>query len=229
MDYTMMINLLSRAAVLLLLLPVHEYAHARVSYALGDPTAADAGRLDLNPLVHLDPVGSLLMLLVGVGWAKPVPVDPRYYKNPRRDMVITAMAGPLANLLMGFLFLILAQISMGYWIRGYYNGADVDTLYYMVLILQTIASISVSLAVFNLLPVPPLDGSRLVALADDLLPLCQSHQQHLPGAAALYRSVHQHHRLLYRASSGWHVCDYGLYSGIDHVGGGYGETFLPGR
>ena len=152
MDYTMMINLLSRAAVLLLLLPVHEYAHARVSYALGDPTAADAGRLDLNPLVHLD----------RVGWAKPVPVDPRYYKNPRRDMVITAMAGPLANLLMGFLFLILAQISMGYWIRGYYNGADVDTLYYMVLILQTIASISVSLAVFNLLPVPPLDGSRLV-------------------------------------------------------------------
>ena len=162
MDYTMMINLLSRAAVLLLLLPVHEYAHARVSYALGDPTAADAGRLDLNPLVHLDPVGSLLMLLLGVGWAKPVPVDSRYYKNPRRDMVITAMAGPLANLLMGFLFLILAQISMGYWIRGYYNGADVDTLYYMVLILQTIASISVSLAVFNLLPVPPLDGSRLV-------------------------------------------------------------------
>lgn len=70
MDNTMMINLLSRAAVLLLLLPVHEYAHARVSYALGDPTAANDGRLDLNPLVHLDPVGSLLMLLVGIGWAK---------------------------------------------------------------------------------------------------------------------------------------------------------------
>ena len=82
MDYTMMINLLSRAAVLLLLLPVHEYAHARVSYALGDPTAADAGRLDLNPLVHLDPVGSLLMLLVGVGWAKPVPVTPATTRIP---------------------------------------------------------------------------------------------------------------------------------------------------
>ena len=162
MDNTMMINLLSRAAVLLLLLPVHEYAHARVSYALGDPTAANDGRLDLNPLVHLDPVGSLLMLLVGIGWAKPVPVDPRYCKNPRRDMVITAMAGPLANLIMGFLFLILAQVSLGFWVRGYYNGANVDTLYYMVLILQTIASISVSLAVFNLLPVPPLDGSRLL-------------------------------------------------------------------
>ena len=162
MDNTMMINLLSRAAVLLLLLPVHEYAHARVSYALGDPTASNDGRLDLNPLVHLDPVGSLLMLLVGIGWAKPVPVDPRYYKNPRRDMVITAMAGPFANLIMGFLFLILAQVSLGFWVRGYYNGANVDTLYYMVLILQTIASISVSLAVFNLLPVPPLDGSRLL-------------------------------------------------------------------
>ena len=162
MDNTMMINLLSRAAVLLLLLPVHEYAHARVSYALGDPTAANDGRLDLNPLVHLDPVGSLLMLLVGIGWAKPVPVDPRYYKNPRRDMVITAMAGPLANLIMGFLFLILAQVSLGFWVRGYYNGANVDTLYYMVLILQTIASISVSLAVFNLLPVPPLDGWKMM-------------------------------------------------------------------
>ena len=89
-------------------------------------------------------------------------MDPRYYKNPRRDMVITAMAGPLANLIMGFLFLILAQVSLGFWVRGYYNGANVDTLYYMVLILQTIASISVSLAVFNLLPVPPLDGSRLL-------------------------------------------------------------------
>ena len=101
-----------------------------------------------------------MMLIAGFGWAKPVPVDPRYYKNPRRDMVITAMAGPLANLIMGFLFLILAQVSLGFWVRGYYNGANVDTLYYMVLILQTIASISVSLAVFNLLPVPPLDGSR---------------------------------------------------------------------
>ena len=168
MDNTMMINLLSRAAVLLLLLPVHEYARARVSYALGDPTAANDGRLDLNPLVHLDPVGSLLMLLVGIGWAKPVPVDPRYYKNPRRDMVITAMAGPLANLIMGFLFLILAQVSLGFWVRGYYNGANVDTLYYMVLILQTIASISVSLAVFNLLPVPPLDGAQMLASAAQL-------------------------------------------------------------
>ena len=175
MDNTMMINLLSRAAVLLLLLPVHEYAHARVSYALGDPTAANDGRLDLNPLVHLDPVGSLLMLLVGIGWAKPVPVDPRYYKNPRRDMVISAMADPLANLIMGFLFLILAQVSLGFWVRGYYNGANVDTLYYMVLILQTIASISVSLAVFNLLPVPPLDGAKIL---DAVLPLSFQMKMH---------------------------------------------------
>lgn len=162
MDNAMMINLLSRAAVLLLLLPVHEYAHARVSYALGDPTAANDGRLDLNPLVHPRSCGIAAHAAGGHRLGQTGTGGPRYYKNPRRDMVITAMAGPLANLIMGFLFLILAQVSLGFWVRGYYNGANVDTLYYMVLILQTIASISVSLAVFNLLPVPPLDGSRLL-------------------------------------------------------------------
>lgn len=163
MDNEMLINLICRGAVLLLLLPVHEYAHARAACALGDPTAADAGRLDLNPLVHLDPVGSLLLLIAGVGWAKPVPVDTRYFKRPRRDMVLTALAGPLANLLMAFLFILLAQVTAGFYLRGYYSGVSyLDGQYYLILFLETVASISVSLAVFNLLPIPPLDGSQLL-------------------------------------------------------------------
>lgn len=168
MDNQLLINLICRSAVLLLLLPIHEYAHARAAYALGDPTAANAGRLDLNPLVHLDPVGSLLLLVAGVGWAKPVPVDTRYFKHPRRDMVLTALAGPLANLLMAFLFILLAQVTAGFYLRGYYAGSSLlDSHYYLILFLNTVASISVSLAVFNLLPVPPLDGSQLL---EGLLP-----------------------------------------------------------
>ena len=148
-DWSSMGAMALRIVAVLLCLVVHEVCHGLAAYWLGDPTAKQSHRLSLNPIHHLDPFGLLMMVVVGFGWAKPVPVDPRYCKNPRRDMVITAMAGPLANLLMGFLFLILAQISMGYWIRGYYNGADVDTLYYMVLILQTIASISVSLSKYH--------------------------------------------------------------------------------
>ncbi len=163
-----LIELLCRAAVLLLLLPIHEYAHARVAYALGDPTAANAGRLDLNPMVHLDPVGSLLMLFAGFGWAKPVPVDTRHFKNPKRDMIFTALAGPGANLGMAFLLIVLAQVTYGFYLRGYYSGvSSLDMQYYMVLFLETMASISVGLAVFNLLPIPPLDGSRLL---EGLLP-----------------------------------------------------------
>ena len=168
-DLAVSIKRLSVAFVPLMLgIILHEVAHGWAALKRGDPTAAMLGRLTLNPVPHIDPMGLFVFVLTSLtgpfvfGWAKPVPVDPRYYKNPRRDMVITAMAGPLANLIMGFLFLILAQVSLGFWVRGYYNGANVDTLYYMVLILQTIASISVSLAVFNLLPVPPLDGSRLL-------------------------------------------------------------------
>ena len=160
MDYTMMINLLSRAAVLLLLLPVHEYAHARVSYALGDPTAADAGRLDLNPLVHLDPVGSLLMLLVGVGWAKPVPVDPRYFRKPKQGMAITALAGPVSNFLLAYVSAILySGLYAVLVVRGETTGLALALEFFGVLM-----TLNIGLGIFNLIPFPPLDGSKVVAM-----------------------------------------------------------------
>lgn len=156
-------NFICRAAVLLLLLPIHEYAHARVSYALGDPTAADMGRLNFNPMVHLDLAGSVLLLIAGVGWAKPVPVDPRNFRHPKRDMILTAFAGPLANLILALFFLVLAQLAAVFYLRSGYA----QSYFYLVLFLETVSRISVSLAVFNLLPIPPLDGSSVL---DAVLP-----------------------------------------------------------
>ena len=140
--------------VLLLLVPVllfalcfHEFAHAWVAYKLGDPTAKHAGRLTLNPLAHLDPMGSLMILFVGFGWAKPVPVDVRYLQNPRTDMMKVAFAGPAANLLLAFIggTIIRFQIVSGS----------------LILMLVLFTQINIMLAVFNMIPIPPLDGSQI--------------------------------------------------------------------
>lgn len=149
-----------RAAVLLFLLPVHEYSHARVALALGDETAENEGRITLNPFRHLDPIGSGLLFFAGVGWAKPVPVDAQNFKNPKYGMALTALAGPVANIVMALILVVLAQIAAGVASLGIAEG---DTLFYLVLLLEITAQISVNLAVFNLIPIPPLDGSRLVA------------------------------------------------------------------
>lgn len=145
-----------RAVVVLIAIPFHEAAHALVSHWLGDDTAVRAGRLSLNPLRHFDPLGALCMLVGGVGWAKPVGVNPRNYKNPKVGMAVSAAAGPMSNLL-------LACISMILYKCVFYSGLaqSVPALflffYYMV-------SMNLSLAVFNLLPIPPFDGSRIVLL-----------------------------------------------------------------
>lgn len=151
-----------RFGVVLLLLPIHEYAHARTALALGDTTALEAGRVDLNPFVHLDIFGTALLMLAGIGWAKPVPVDPRGFRKPRRDMAIVAMAGPMANLLMGLLLIVGAQFAMGAYYNQITAGAFTSKLSYLIDVLTIMAQISVNLAVFNLLPIPPLDGSRLL-------------------------------------------------------------------
>ena len=140
--------------VLVLLIPVllfalvfHEFAHGWVANKLGDPTAKYAGRLTLNPMAHLDMFGSLMILFVGFGWAKPVPVDSRYLANPRKDMMKIAFAGPAANLLLAFIAGILIRITG--------NIGPFTTM--MIMFTQ----INIMLAVFNMLPIPPLDGSQI--------------------------------------------------------------------
>ena len=144
--------------VILLALTVHEYAHGYVAYRLGDPTAKQAGRLTLNPLSHLDPIGTIMLFLVHFGWAKPVPVDPRYFTNPKRDMLWVALAGPAANMVLAFisgLVIRFANSNPGVFMSGALGPSFISMI---VLSLQ----INLALAVFNLLPVPPLDGSKIM-------------------------------------------------------------------
>jgi len=142
------------AVALLAAVTVHEYAHAYVADRLGDPTPRAHGRLTLNPLAHLDLVGTLLILLVGFGWAKPVPITPTNFRNWRRDTVIVAVAGPLANVTL--LFVLGVPFKLGL-LHAYGLGAEPISG-----VLLTMMNINAMLAVFNLIPIPPLDGSKIL-------------------------------------------------------------------
>lgn len=143
------------AVLILLILPVHELAHAFAAHLCGDDTAKWHGRLTLNPFKHLDVWGTVMMLTVGIGYAKPVPVNPRNFRNYKRDMILVALAGPLSNLLLAVAAVAIFRVSL-----FFVTDEAVFNALWLILI-KVIASVNISLAVFNLLPIPPLDGSRL--------------------------------------------------------------------
>ncbi|MCQ2432671.1 MAG: site-2 protease family protein [Clostridia bacterium] len=154
--------------VILFSLTVHEFSHGFIAYKLGDPTARNFGRLTLNPLKHLDPLGTIMMVLFHFGWAKPVPIQTRYFKKPRRDMALTAAAGPISNLILGFIGLLLYAVYITV-VNHVWAGAQIDIngIVFQVVsnganLLWLLFQMNISLAVFNLIPIPPLDGSRLL-------------------------------------------------------------------
>ena len=146
--------ILAYAVILLLCLPVHELAHGLVAHWCGDDTAKWHGRLTLNPFKHLDLYGTLMILTVGMGYAKPVPVNTRYFRHYKRDMILVALAGPLSNFLM-------AAVAMFFYLLIGRNGVSGQVLPFVMDLLSIVINVNISLMVFNLLPIPPLDGSRL--------------------------------------------------------------------
>lgn len=158
LDFSSMGEALLRVLAILLCLTVHETFHGLAALALGDPTARDRHRLSLNPLRHIDWFGLALMFVAGFGWAKPVPVDPRYFKRPKQGMAVTALAGPVSNFLLAFLLLGISKVIFLY--ASYtpvWNGVFEFCLY-------TAAPLTIGLGLFNLLPIPPLDGSKVLAV-----------------------------------------------------------------
>lgn len=177
------------AFAVLVTLTVHEYAHGYAAYKLGDNTAKAYGRLTLNPIKHLDPIGALCMLFFHFGWAKPVPINPRNFKNPKRDFAISAMAGPLSNIIMAFLSALIFlciysplktfSFESSFWLSVVQNTLDFFYLFHII---------NIGIAIFNLIPIPPLDGSRILNVV-------------LPPKT--YFAIMKHERTIYYVLLGW--------------------------
>ncbi len=154
-----LVNILINIPVTLVALSGHELAHGWVSEKLGDPTPRSQGRMTLNPLAHLDLVGTLLMIFTGFGWAKPVMVNPMYYKDRKKGMALTAAAGPAANLIMAFLMLLIYTLLQIVFVKiGVTMPRIVSTIAYVFIIRN------LCFMVFNIIPIPPLDGSKILGM-----------------------------------------------------------------
>ncbi|NIP37464.1 MAG: site-2 protease family protein [Candidatus Dadabacteria bacterium] len=146
--------------VILFALTIHEYCHALVAFKLGDDTASLQGRLTLNPIMHLDPIGTIMMFLAGFGWARPVPVNPLNFKDPKKGMMLVAIAGPLSNIITA----IIAGLVLNYILSDPGFSLDSNSGAYNTFVLILILNVvfGIALAVFNMIPIPPLDGSRVL-------------------------------------------------------------------
>ena len=158
LDWSYLLNIVLSVVPALLCITFHEVSHGYVAYRLGDTTAKDAGRLTLNPLKHIDPMGLLMMVVFKFGWAKPVPVNMMRFRSPKRGMALTALAGPVSNLLLAVLFLGIGKVI--YLYAPYSAGMNV----FFEWCLFTVAPMSVGMGLFNLIPIPPLDGSKVLAM-----------------------------------------------------------------
>lgn len=174
------LQLIILAPPILLALTLHEFAHGYVAYRFGDPTAKDQGRLTLNPLKHLDPIGTLAFFIIKIGWAKPVPVNPNYFRNPRKDMLWVALAGPAVNFILAIISALLVKII--WFIAASIPPSPLAAAILIPLheVLMASVWINLVLCIFNFLPIPPLDGSKILA---GLLP---------PDMARSYASVERY-------------------------------------
>jgi len=153
-------RLLIQIPILLLTLTIHEFSHGYVAYLLGDDTAKRAGRLTLNPISHIDPVGLLMLFIVRIGWAKPVPVNPYNFKNQKRDMAITAAAGPASNFVMAIILSVVFNLLKAANPNILYSGSVMIQFFTGMLVYAIL--INLALGIFNLLPIPPMDGSKIL-------------------------------------------------------------------
>lgn len=175
--------LLISVFTLLPALSLHEFAHGYAAYKCGDPTAKSMGRLSLNPFAHLDPMGTLMLLIAGFGWAKPVPINSSYFRKPRRDIALVSLAGPLMNFLLAAVSILLRSLAAN--IALYTGNISSNIVYIILFIFDSFALLNLGLGLFNLIPLPPLDGSNVL--------MCLLK----PQAAAKYSKIRYYSRYIF--------------------------------